>query len=89
MPTEVIEADYLITNDRSAGTRAKYLGLVAEHLGADRVPTFEPTMVADLTYLRAAWEAADATYGGLDGYLHDGLGLGDAELTALRARLLG
>ena len=54
--TDVIEADYLITNDRSAGTRQKYLGLVAEHLGADRVPTFEPTMVADLAYLRAAWD---------------------------------
>ena len=86
--TEVVEADYLVTNDRSAGTRAKYLGLVAEHLGADRVPTFEPTMVADLAYLHAAYAAAEATYGGLDGYLRDGLGLGAAELAALRARLV-
>ncbi|CAN5637792.1 tyrosine-protein phosphatase [soil metagenome] len=85
---EVIEADYLITNERSAGTRRKYLGLVAEHLGADRVPTFEPTMLADLAYLRAAWEAAETTYGGLDGYLRDGLGITEAELASLRARLL-
>lgn len=85
---EVIDADYLITNERSAATRAKYLGLVAEHLGADRVPTFEPTMVADLAFLHAAVEATQTTYGGLDGYLRDGLGLSDVELEALRARLL-
>ena len=85
---EVVEADYLLTNERSAGTREKYLGLVAEHLGADRVPTFEPTMVADPAYLRAAQSAAEATYGGLDGYLRDGLGLSDDELVALRARLV-
>lgn len=86
--SDVIAADYLETNQRSAGTREKYLGLVAEHLGADRVPTFEPTMVADLDYLHAAYEAADTTYGGLDGYLREGLGLSDAELAGLRARLL-
>lgn len=85
---EVIEADYLITNERSAGTREKYLGLVAEHLGADRISTFEPLMVADLAYLHAAQEAAVTSYGGLDGYLRDGLGLGDDELAALRARLV-
>ncbi len=88
VPTEVIAEDYLITNQRSAGTRTKYLGLVAEHLGADRVPAFEPMMVADLRYLDAALEAAATTYGGLDGYLRDGLGLTDAEITALHGRLV-
>ncbi|WP_148615267.1 tyrosine-protein phosphatase [Nocardioides rubriscoriae] len=85
---DVVEADYLLTNERSADTRAKYLGLVAEHLGADRVPTFEPTMVADLAYLRAAVAQAETSYGSLGGYLRDGLGLGDDVLAALRARLV-
>lgn len=89
VPADVIEADYLLTNQRSAGTRAKYLGLVAEHLGADRVPTFEPTMVADLSYLHAAFEQAAASYGSVEGYLRDGLGLGDDLVAALRARLVG
>ena len=86
---DVVEADYLLTNDRSASTRTKYLGLVAEHLGADRVPTFEPTMVADLAYLHAALEQAVASYGSVEGYLRDGLGLDDDLQAALRSRLLG
>ncbi len=82
-----IDADYLLTNDRNADVRAKYLGLVAEHLGQDRVAVFEPMMVADLAYLEAAIAQAGTTYGGLDGYLRDGLGLNDAQLAALRDRL--
>jgi protein-tyrosine phosphatase len=85
---DVVEADYLLTNDRSAGTREKYLGLVAEHLGADRVPTFEPIMVADLAYLHAAQEQAVTAYGSLDDYLRDGLGLTDDLREALRGRLV-
>lgn len=85
---DVIEADYLFTNQRSAGTRQKYLGQVAEHLGADKVPTFEPMMVADLAYLHAGLEQAVASYGSVDGYLRDGLGLDDDVLDALRRRLV-
>ncbi|MDO9457160.1 tyrosine-protein phosphatase [Nocardioides sp.] len=84
----VVEADYLLTNERSADTRAKYLGLVAEHLGADRVPTFEPIMVADLAYLHAGLAQAVGSYGSVEGYLRDGLGLTDDLLVALRSRLL-
>lgn len=84
---DVVRADYLLTNERSRGTREKYLGLVAEHLGEDRVATFEPTMVADASYLAAAYAQADASYGSLDGYLRDGLGLDDDVRGALRARL--
>lgn len=85
---EEIERDYLVTNQRSAGTREKYLGLVAEHLGPEKVPTFEPTMVADVDYLRTAKAQAEETYGSLEGYLRDGLGLDADDLTALRTRLL-
>ncbi|MGA8256042.1 MAG: tyrosine-protein phosphatase [Nocardioides sp.] len=82
-----IDADYLLTNERSYGTRQKYLGLVAEHLGPDRVEVFEPMMVADLDYLRAAIDEAHTLYGGIDGYLRDGLGLSDDQLASLKDRL--
>ncbi len=85
----VVETDYLLTNDRSRGTREKYLGLVAEHLGPDRVATFEPAMVADSSYLAAAYAQADESFGSLDGYLRDGLGLDDDAATAVRNRLRG
>jgi protein-tyrosine phosphatase len=84
---ETILADYLLTNEFSSGTREKYLGLVAEHLGADKVEVYERVMVADADYLDSAYAAAAAAYGDLDGYLRAGLGLADATLGRLRAKL--
>jgi protein-tyrosine phosphatase len=85
---EVIRADYLLTNMHSSGTREKYLGLVREHLGADKVEVYERVMVADEDYLRTAYDAVTATYGDLHGYLRDGLGLGEDILGRLRAKLV-
>jgi protein-tyrosine phosphatase len=84
-----ILADYLLTNDVSSATREKYLALVAEHLGPEKVAVYEPTMVVETAYLQTAYAAADEDYGSVEGYLTDGLGL-DADLLArLRSRLLG
>jgi protein-tyrosine phosphatase len=88
VPEDVVVADYLRTNEIGRATRTKYLGLVEEHMGADRVPVFERIMVADTSYLAAADEAVATSYGDLGRYLREGLGLDDAVLEALRARLL-
>ncbi len=84
---ETILADYLLTNDFSSGTREKYLGLVAEHLGADKVEVYERVMVADADYLRTAYDAAAGDYGDLDGYLQGGLGLSADTLGRLREKI--
>jgi protein-tyrosine phosphatase len=84
---ETILADYLLTNEFSSATRDKYLGLVAEHLGADKVEVYERVMVADADYLRTAYDAAAAAYGGVDGYLHEGLGLSAETLQRLREKI--
>lgn len=84
---ETILADYLLTNDFSSGTREKYLGLVAEHLGLDKVEVYERVMVADADYLQTAYDAAAAAYGDLDGYLRDGLGLSEDTLARLREKI--
>lgn len=89
VPEEVVLADYLRTNDIGLATRRKYLAMVAEHLGAERVPVFERIMLADAAYLAAADEAVATSYGDLGRYLREGLGLDDATLDALRGRLLG
>jgi len=86
---ETILADYLLTNTFSSGTREKYLGLVREHLGADKVDVYERVMVADEAYLQAGYDAIAAAYGDRVGYLREGLGLDDAVLTRLRDRMLG
>lgn len=56
-------------------------------------PSVDPAVMAVLSSVEADWlEASFATidkkYGGLDGYLHKGLGLSEAEIVAIRSRLL-
>ncbi|HWM75366.1 MAG TPA: tyrosine-protein phosphatase [Nocardioides sp.] len=88
VPDDVVLDDYLATNRASGRTRDKYLGMVREHLGADKVAVYERVMVADERYLAAAFEAVETDYGSLAGYLGAGLGLTDPALDALRARLV-
>jgi protein tyrosine/serine phosphatase len=86
---ETILADYLLTNTVSSATREKYLALIAEHLGADKVAVYEPTMLVEEAFLRTAYDAVDELYGSVTGYLRDGLGLSSDVLGRLRARLVG
>ena len=64
--------------------RAKYLALVAEHLGTRKVAVCEPTMVVEPACLDRH-DAVAADHGTVDGYLRDGLGLGDDVLERLRS----
>lgn len=86
---DTILADYLLTNEFSSATREKYLALIGEHLGADKVAVYAPTMVVEEVYLQTAYDSVTELYGSLDGYLRDGLGLDDETIGALRARLVG
>jgi protein-tyrosine phosphatase len=79
--------DYLLTNTFSSGTREKYLGLVREHLGEDRVDVYERVMVADVEYLQAGYDAVGAAYDDRTRYLRDGLGLDDGLLARLRDKV--
>lgn len=85
---DTILADYLLTNDVSSATREKYLALIGEHLGADKVAVYEPTMVVREDYLDAAYAAVAEEHGSVEAYLSDGLGLSAEVLARLRDRLL-
>ena len=85
---QLILQDYLLTNTFSSGTREKYLGMVREHLGEDKVEVYERVMVADESYLQTAYDAVTASYGSRDGYLRGGLGLTDDVLVRLRSLLV-
>lgn len=85
-PATVLE-DYLLTNTFSTRTREKYLGLVREHLGADKVEVYEVAMVVSEAFLQEAYDAVAEHYGDLDGYLRSGLGIDEDTLTRLRGRL--
>lgn len=86
---DTILADYLLTNEVSSATREKYLALVAEHLGPEKVAVYEPTMVVEPAYLQTAYDAADEDYGSVEGYLSHGLGLDPQLVARLRTRLVG
>jgi protein-tyrosine phosphatase len=83
-----IEADYLLTNSRSEQSRASTEAQIRANLGDHGVEIFEPTLVADLEYLASAYTTVEETYGDLETYLRDGLGLDDGVVDRLRARLL-
>lgn len=85
---QTIVEDYLLTNTFSSATREKYLALIGEHLGADKVAVYEPTMLVEESYLQTAYDAATEDYGSVHGYLRDGLGLSSDILGRLRARLV-
>ncbi|MCR5980559.1 protein-tyrosine-phosphatase [Gordonia jinghuaiqii] len=80
--------DYLLTDTYAVNSRQATLDSILEHLGSERVPAYEPAFGCDSRYLDVSYAAADATYGSIDGYLSQGLGLEDADLEAIRVRLV-
>jgi protein-tyrosine phosphatase len=79
-----IESDYLLTNALTGDSRARVEAEIAEQLGPDQVSVFEPTLVVDVSYLWAAYDAIERRYGDRTHYLRDGLGLDTDVLDALR-----
>lgn len=84
-----VRADYLLSNQRTAGSRARYEQLIVDGLGPAMLPVLQPVLVVTDDYLDLALGEVESAYGDLDGYLRDGLGLPDRVLAALRSRLVG
>jgi protein-tyrosine phosphatase len=82
VPRSTIIEDYLLTNEYLQGAA---LNSVRQSLSA--VATSK--IVANPAALDAAFDQVMQDYGSLDGYLHQGLHLSDATLTALRRNFLG
>jgi protein-tyrosine phosphatase len=77
---DIISEDYLLTNRfyrRDPNSSSDLPDDVKQVLGS-----------VQASFLAAAFEAIDADYGGLETYLRDGLGLGEAERADLEARYL-
>lgn len=82
----LIVSDYLHTNELNAAANREVLSRVAQ-----RVPEPElllPLLEARLEYLDTAFAEVDRVFGGIDGYVREGLGLDEATVAALRANLL-
>jgi protein-tyrosine phosphatase len=83
---DAIIADYLRTNEVSRGTVDFIVSLLDGRVPDPRV--IVPMLDARTAYLEAAFTEADRRYGGMPGYLRDGLGVDEALLDSLRANLL-
>ena len=96
VPQETVMEDYLLSNQYRAHANQETLDtvrpIVAVAQGVDpEAVDLEPlrsVLEVRPEYLQAAFDAMVANYGSVEGYLTDGLGLSDADLTALRAELL-
>jgi len=83
---EQVVADYLVTEELNVGSNefllTRLAGRVPDPLAA------LPMLQARREYIEAAFGEADAIFGGMDGYLRDGLELDETTLAALRSHLL-
>jgi protein-tyrosine phosphatase len=84
VPRAIVMEDYLLTNEFVA-TPARIDAMVAR--GASREAAIA-TIGVDRAYLESMLAAIDRDYGSFDAYRRDALGVSDADLGALKAKLL-
>ncbi|MEM8766812.1 MAG: tyrosine-protein phosphatase, partial [Pseudomonadota bacterium] len=96
VPWETVREDYVLTNEVRAdyteeslmklrAMAAKAKGIAPEAVDMTNVEAF---YLLEGAYIDAALAKAEEKYGSMDGYLTEGLGLSEAEITSLRASLL-
>jgi protein-tyrosine phosphatase len=79
-------ADYTRTNELNQTSNAFLLTVLAERV--DHPEAAIPLLEARPEYLEAGLDEAELRFGGMDGYLREGLGLDDDTLSALQSNLL-
>jgi protein-tyrosine phosphatase len=86
VPRDVIMADYVRTNEYSREFVSVVVSLLDGRVSDPQVVV--PMLQARPAYLEAAFAEADRLFGGMAGYLREGLGADDALLESLRVNLL-
>ncbi|OQR59889.1 protein tyrosine phosphatase [Streptomyces maremycinicus] len=85
---EAILADYLESNAKHRRYRVRRGAGSAEAYSPEVMELLSPLFDARAEYLAAAFETIEETWGGVDAYLEQGLGLSPATRERLRDRLL-
>jgi protein-tyrosine phosphatase len=85
VPRDVILRDYLASNTYLEAKNRKLFALIRSD--SDRA-LVQPMMEVRPDYLEAGFDEIDKRYGSFDKYIHEGLGLDDATINALRAEFL-
>ncbi|MGV9560585.1 tyrosine-protein phosphatase [Streptomyces sp. NPDC003401] len=85
---EAILADYLESNAKHRRYRVRRNGTSAEAYSPEVMELLSPLFDARAEYLAAAFRTVEETWGGVDAYLEQGLGLAPETRERLRERLL-
>ena len=96
VPWETIREDYLLTNvvekeeTEEALAKLREKAAAANNIDPSEVDmtNVEAFYILEAAYIDGALEAAKEQYGSMDGYIREGLGLSEADVTALRSSLL-
>jgi protein-tyrosine phosphatase len=85
VPRDTILRDYLLSNEFLQAKNDRMYAMVKGRMDPDWL---RPLMEVWPDYLNAAFDEVDKRYGSMDRYLHEGLGLSDQTLQALRHEFL-
>jgi protein-tyrosine phosphatase len=90
VPRATVIEDYLLTNRylNASTLLAKDSKATASSMGQMPSPVMQALLNADRSYIEAAFKVLDSHRGGARGWLHDEMGLSDADLTRLRRSYL-
>ncbi|WP_137872602.1 tyrosine-protein phosphatase [Rhodococcus sp. Q] len=83
-----IMEDYLLTNEYAKDSIAKNTEGIKRAFG-DAYLNYIPLVSVQASFLQAGLDQVDTTYGSMDKYLTDGLGLSPETIGKLKAKLLG
>lgn len=85
---DVVMQDYLTSNLYARDTRRSQMLLLRLFKGEAAADTMKVLMGVEPDWLAAAFDQIDKTWGSFDNYVHQGLGLSDADIDHLKATLL-
>lgn len=83
-----VVTDFLLTDEYTVASRQRSLGEMKRQLGSVVADALAPAWTCSVEQLEEARLEADRVYGGVAGYLREGLGLDDDALKVLRERLV-
>ncbi|ARU86979.1 tyrosine-protein phosphatase [Pseudomonas sp. M30-35] len=84
---ETIMADYLSTNAYTAERVAATLDQL-NAISPDMAAAYEPLLGVQASFLQAGLDQVEATYGSMDNYLKEGLGLDQETIYVLRGKMV-
>ncbi len=88
VPRETVMHDYMLSNTYLRAKNDAALAALAKSGSPMKPEYLEAAMTVRPDYIKAAFDEVERRYGSFDNYIHQGLGLTEADIKALRARYL-